>query len=115
MSEEDECGEVSSSQVQDFLNGLTAQGGIGEYGSNEDAGPPQGVADTFAAPKVHDVEAQIPETVVCLEQREVGVVGVKLQVMYTQTDHQARRSWEKSRNKKGFVVACSPLFRTTGQ
>ena len=67
-------------QVQDFLNGLTVEGGVGEYGSDEHVGPPERVADALAAAEVRDVESQVAEPIVRLEQGEVGVVSVELQV-----------------------------------
>ena len=66
-------------QVQDFLNGLTVEGGIGEYGPDEHVSPPERVADALAAAEVRDVEPQVAEPIVRLEQREVGVISIKLQ------------------------------------
>ena len=53
--------------------------GIGKYGSHKGKWSPEGMRDHFTAAKVHNVEAQVVVSLVCLKQRAICVWAKELE------------------------------------
>lgn len=63
-----------------LLHDVAAGRRVGENGSYKRVSAPQRVTDHFTASKIFDLETQVAITLVCFEQRVVGVRAEKLHV-----------------------------------